>query len=212
MHVTALLKRFDHGRLANLLDADCAGEERLLFGGISWERYRAIDNALGENLPTPRLYFLDDELEIMTTSLKHEELKERMTLLVDTYLLEREIEFFPHGQATMLAMEGLAGAQPDNSWCLRRQKEVPDIVLEVALTSGGLPKLEIYRRFKVREVWFWRKGGLEIYVLRSRQTRYVRVARSVCLPGLDFALLGRCLEIESTLKAIREFRAAIRAG
>ena len=54
-----------------------------------------------------------------------------------------------------------AGAEPDKSWCIGQEKEFPDLVLEIALTSGGINKLEIYRRFKVPEVWFWRRNKLE---------------------------------------------------
>jgi len=54
-----------------------------------------------------------------------------------------------------------AGAESDESWCFGQQKQFPDLVLEIALSSGGLDKLEIYCRFAVSEVWLWRKGGLE---------------------------------------------------
>lgn len=47
------------------------GEERLLMSGVSWQEYLAIDKILGDDRPGPRLYFLDGELEIMSTSLKH---------------------------------------------------------------------------------------------------------------------------------------------
>ena len=65
-----------------------------------------------------------------------------------------------------------AGAEPDASWCLGEEKVFPDIALEIALTNGGLNKLEIYRRFPVREVWFWRKEDLEIWNLKSDASAY----------------------------------------
>ena len=34
-------------------------EQRLIFCGISWERYLAFDQTLGDDRPAPRLYFLD---------------------------------------------------------------------------------------------------------------------------------------------------------
>ena len=81
------------------------------------------------------------------------------------YLLETQKEIVPRGQATMRLALKEAGAEPDESWCIGREREFPDLVLEVALTSGGTNKLEIYARFKVSEVWFWRRNKLEIYAL-----------------------------------------------
>jgi hypothetical protein len=34
-------------------------EERLIICGVSWERYLALDKALGDDRPGPRLYYLD---------------------------------------------------------------------------------------------------------------------------------------------------------
>src|SRR5881296_289709 len=77
------------------------GEDRLVLSGVSWERYLQLDEALGHDRPDPRLYYLDGELEIMSTSLKHEELKKWLADLLGDYLYEAEIETFPHGQATI---------------------------------------------------------------------------------------------------------------
>src|SRR5438034_1874535 len=128
-----------------------AGEERLMVSGVSWDRYEELDAALGDDRPGPRLYYLDGEMEIMSTSFLHEKLKTWLGDFIGDYLLEADVEASPHGQATMKILKD-AGAEPDESWCLSRDKEFPDIVLEIALTSGGLNKLVIYRRFAVREV------------------------------------------------------------
>src|SRR5690349_18386124 len=123
-----------------------AGEDRLLMSGVSWEEYLELDELLGHDRPVPRLYFLEGELEIMSTSLKHEELKKWLAMMVEDYLYETGIETFPHGQATMKILKQVC-AEPDESWCFDEQKQFPELVLEIALTSGGLPKLEIYQRF-----------------------------------------------------------------
>jgi Uma2 family endonuclease len=105
-----------------------------------------------------------------------------------------------------------AGAEPDESWCLGEEKEFPDLVLEIALTSGGVSKLEIYRRFEVPEVWFWRPTGMEIFALRQDGSGYDRVFHSRLLPQLDVALLERSVKIASWREARRAFRAGLTAG
>lgn len=183
-----------------------AGEDRWVLSGVSWAQYLELDQTLGHDRPDPRMYYLDGELEIMTTSLFHEKLKKWIGDLVGDYLFETGVEASPHGQATMRILKE-AGAEPDESWCLGEEKEFPDIVLEIALTSGGIDKLDIYRRFSVREVWLWRKGTLEIWTLRRQGSAYDGPARkSRLLPGLDVAALTRCLELDSWREARRAFR------
>ena len=182
-------------------------EQRIVLCGLSWERYLALDKVLGDDRSGPRFYYLDGELEIMTTSNEHERIKTWIGDFLADYFLEIGIEIMPRGQATMRILKE-AGAEPDESWCLHEEKEWPDLVLEIALTSGGISKLEIYRLFQVPEVWFWRRGKLEIHALRD--DGYEAISRSALLPGLDLDLLQRCVAIHSWQEARREFRKGLR--
>jgi hypothetical protein len=131
------------------LPGGCAPEERVVIGGIGWEGHLALDKELGDDRPGPRFYYLDGDLEIISTSEEHERIKEWIRGCMDIFFEEHEIQNVPRGHATMRMVPD-SGAEPDKSWCLGEAKKFPDIVLEVALTSGGLPKLEIYRRFGCR--------------------------------------------------------------
>lgn len=186
-------------------------EERIIYCGISWKRYLAFDKALGDDRPGPRLYFLDGELEIMTTSNEHERIKKWIGGFLEDYFLETKIETVPRGQATIRLALKQAGAEPDESWCMGEEKEFPDLVLEIALTSGGVNKPEVYRRFKVPEVWLWRRNKLEIYALGGSGA-YKPVRRSRLLPGLDISLIERCLGIRSWQQARQTFRAGLSAS
>jgi len=185
-------------------------EERIIFCGISWNRYLAFDKALGDDRPGPRLYYLDGQLETVTTSNEHERIKKWIGDFLADYFMTVGIEIMPRGQATMRLALKKAGAEPDESWCIGVEKEFPDLVLEIALTSGGTNKLEIYRRFKVPEVWFWRRNKLEIFVLGSSET-YEPVRKSRLLPVLDVSLLERCVAIRSWQQARQAFRAGLSA-
>lgn len=50
-------------------------EERVIICGIGWEGHLELDEALGHDRPGPRFYFLDGDLEIMSTSDEHERIK-----------------------------------------------------------------------------------------------------------------------------------------
>ncbi len=187
------------------LDQGVEPEQRVVFCGISWDRYLTFDKHLGDDRPGPRLYYLEGELEIMTTSKEHERIKKWLGDLLADYFYEAGLEITPQGQATMRLALKEAGAEPDESWCIQEEKEFPHLVLEIALTSGGVSKLEIYRRFQIPEVWFWRRNKLEIFLLNTAGS-YEPSATSHLLPGLDIALLERCVAIRSWRQARETFR------
>jgi len=185
-------------------------EERVVVCGISWNRYLAFDKKLGDDRPDPRLYYLDGELEIMTTSNEHERIKKWIGGFLEICFEQKGIEVMPRGQATMRLALKEAGAEPDESWCIGEEKEFPDLVLEIAMTSGGVRKLEAYRRFKVPEVWLWRSNTLEVFGLTSADA-YEPLRRSRFVPDLEIALIERCISIHSWQQARRAFRAGLSA-
>ncbi len=188
-------------------------EARAVYSDFTWERYLALDKALGDDRAVPRLYYLDGELEIMSTSDEHERIKKWIAGFMDLYFDGVDVDIMPRGQATMILALKAAAAEPDESWCLGGEKEFPDLVLEIALSSGGVRKLELYRRFGVPEVWIWRKGKLEAYALLADGSAYERVERgSRVLPGLDLTLLERCVAIPDWREARKAFRAGLAAG
>ena len=195
--------------LKNAPQSPDAGEDRLVLSGISWEQYLEIDEAFGHDRSTPRMYFHDGELEIMTVSFRDEKVKKWIPDLLGDYLFETDIEVSPHGQTTIRILEE-AGAEPDESWCFGEEKEFPDLVLEVALTSGGINKLKIYQRFGVSEVWFWRNNAIEIWTLRADASGYDGPqTKSRLLPKLDLNLLLECLKMSNWREARAAFRKKI---
>jgi Uma2 family endonuclease len=182
-------------------------EQRIVYSNISWERYLTFDEKLGPDRPGPRLYYLNGQLEIMSTSEEHERLKEWLGDLMSDYFFEKGVEIIPRGQATMRLKK--VGAEPDKSWCIRREKKFPGLVVEIALSSGGINKLDIYARLKIPEVWLWRAKHLEIFVLDRSKGGYEQSSTSRLLPGLDISLLERCLSLSSWREARRTFRAEI---
>ena len=68
-------------------------------------------------------------------------------------------------------------------------------------TSGGINKLEIYRRLGVGEVWFWIKGKVSIHVLTD--AGYELRAISPSLPDFDFSLVAEMMSLPS-LSAVND--------
>ncbi len=126
-----------------------------------------------------------------------------MGLLLGQYFVEQGIEFFPSGSFSQVIPK-IVEYQADLSYCFGTDKPIPDICIEVVITSGSPIKLQKYKLMGVPEVWFWEDGTIEVYCLREQE--YEKVVKSELLTELDLSLLNRCLLLSSPLEAIREFR------
>ena len=80
------------------------------------------------------------------------------------------------------------------------------MVIEVVWTSGGLDKLEIHRRLRVGEVWFWREGRLHVWLLRRDTSAYDSAPRSGLFPDLDLDFLCSLLDRPTALQAVKALR------
>lgn len=179
----------------------------LVLQGYSWEQYLSIDELFSES--GVRVRFLDHFLEIMApVSLQHENRKSNLGCLVESWCLDKGIEFMVWGNTTLTNPEK-SGGEPDESYCFHEKKEFPDLVIEVALTSGGLSKRAFYATFGIPELWIWREDDLEIHEFNDESGEYDRVSASVVLPGIDTGALVECARMEFASQAIREFRKRI---
>jgi Uma2 family endonuclease len=173
---------------------------------ISWEKFEAIAELLQDY--SVRLTYLDGTLDIMTPSPEHEESKTTIGFLLEAYLRFKGIRFYGRGGYTLGSREVGARGEPDESYNLETKKDVPDIAIEVVVTSGGVDKLEKYKRWGVPEVWFYQDKQLFIYHLRS--AGYEQVSRSELLPELDLNLFIRCLNMPDQYDATIAFSEALR--
>ena len=95
-----------------------------------------------------------------------------------------------------------------------KRKRRPDLAIEVVWTSGGIDKLEVYRKLGVREVWFYNRGKLRFLALRREADDdvYREFARSELLPQLPIEILLACMKEPDQTSAVRALRAALAAG
>jgi Uma2 family endonuclease len=183
-------------------------DQRLVTYGVPWSHYEA-QLALRGEAPVPRMAYLEGALELMSPSKDHERIKSYIGRLVEAYALERDIDLSPYGAWTLKSPPKQSGLEPDECYLVGEQgREIPDLAIEVVWTSGGIDKLEIYRRLGIGEVWFWRDSGIEVHVLRHE--RYERTDRSRLFPDLDLALLCSFLDRPTALQAVKAFREALR--
>lgn len=182
----------------------------LLFPGLTWQQFKMVEPLL--DVPGVRLSFLDGVLEIRRMpGKKHEVVKKRIAALLEVYMEYAGIDFVPTGSMTLESEAGLVKREADESYELAQDRERPDLAIEVVITSGGIDKLEAYKRLSIPEVWFWENGNLSLYRLLSTggSLSYQPITRSECLPGLDLVLLKCCIDLPNHIQAVKEFRQAI---
>lgn len=179
-------------------------DQRVVMHDVSWDALEAIVRARGD-ASQPRVTYLEGTLELMAPSKDHEVIKKRFAEIVEAYLDHLGITFEGAGSWLLKHAPGQAGLEPDESYILHDlTKPRPDLALEVVWTSGGIDKLEVYRRLGVGEVWFWRDGQIHVHVLT--EAGYEARSTSACLPGFDFAVVAEIMCAPSLSAARRALR------
>ena len=178
--------------------------------GVTWADYLRLLDIRGER-SVPRLTYVEGTLEIMSPSRSHDQIKSYIGRLVEAWCLERGIDFTPYGSWTLKNKRDERGAEADECYIFGpnpKRKPRPDLAIEVIRTSSGIDKLNVYRKLRVREIWIWKQGRIQVHVLRG--AHYEAVPASEALPGIDLAELATFLDRPTASQAIRDYRAALR--
>ena len=179
----------------------------MLLRPATWEQFKTLQNYF-EQWGGARVTYLDGTIQLMTISLEHESRKSHVSRLLESFLIEEDIPCFFHGSATLESEIKKAGKEPDESYCFHTQKKYPDLAIEIAITSGGIDTLEIYRRWKISEVWIWQSDALHIFRLVGG--KYMAATKSGHFPTLDLALLATCARVPEFLTARKQFLAGMK--
>ena len=190
------------------------GEERdvdqvVVLTGVSWEQYLALSKT--RRKWDPRMAFLDGALELMVTSTAHEDAKIILGRMLEGYALVSGVSLNGRGNATFKRKAQQAGVEPDECYWIGPSRRFPQIAIEVVHTSGGINKLEAYRRLRIEEVWFWINRSLSIYHLEGRAYRLAE--RSHVLPRLDvhhFEKAVREAKPDEQTEAVRAYQGSLR--
>jgi len=123
------------------LDKRQLHDTHCMIQGISWAQFENIELAFS-GVAGVRFIYLDGILEIMTLSPEHEDIKSTIGLLLESYLRQVGSRLYKRGNAT-LGSKSLGGRkEPDESYNLIVKKSIPDLVIEVILTSGSINLLD----------------------------------------------------------------------
>jgi Uma2 family endonuclease len=151
----------------------------------------------------------------MSPSRYHEVDKTQLARLLEAWSEVAGVQLQGYGSWTLKDEREERGAEADECYTVGRvaldDEDRPDVAIEVVWTSGGIDKLEVYRKLGVREVWFYERGTLKFFALRGAKgsTAYVEIAASELVPQLPCALLLGCMREPNQTAALRALRSAL---
>ncbi len=188
------------------------GEGRFCLNHVSWETYESL-LADYSDTRSPRFTYSEGALEIMSPSSEHEALIEVLAMIADIVAEEQQVEFKALGSTTFRRQDLERGTEPDacfyiqNVERIRGKKDIdlsvdppPDLVIEVEVTSPVVPKLPVYARLGVPEIWL--HDGRTAKILRLAGDRYENSDRSMVLPAVTQTALADFVEQSKSLSTL----------
>jgi Uma2 family endonuclease len=176
-------------------------DQRIFLDNITWEMYESLLRAHRDR-SVPRFTYDRGQLEIMSPSIEHEELKDTVALLVNTLAEEMHINTRSFGSATFRRADLQRGFEPDGCFYVQSLTRIhgrteldltvdppPDLVIEIDLTSPSLPKFPIFAQLGVPEVWHADGSQMHIFCLAGEQ--YIEHAESSIFPGITAEVITR---------------------
>ncbi|MBY0395907.1 MAG: Uma2 family endonuclease [Thermoleophilia bacterium] len=171
----------------------CAGDQRVVLGGVGWDGYRALLRLRGEG-SRPRMVYLDGDVVLMSPAYRHERLAERLGYLVLALAEELDRPCLAAGHTTFRRRPKRGGAEADKAFYLANTPNVlgrdrldlrrdppPDLVIEVENTHPADESLEVWRRLGVPEVWVVSAEAARVLV-RGPDGAYAESPQSAAFP------------------------------
>ena len=189
-----------------------SAEQRIVLDNITWETYESLLLAHRDR-SVPRFTYDKGQLEIVSPSAEHEQLKETVTLLVNVIAEEMRINVQGFGSTTFRCEDLNQGFEPDACFYIQNLGRVrgkaeldlridppPDLVVEIDITSSSPDKFSIMAEVGVPEVWHYDRS--EWRILGLQRMDYTERPESAVLPGLTTEVITRFVEESRTLEPL----------
>lgn len=190
---------------------DSGAEQRLVLYGIEWEQYEQMLELLNRH-PGTRLTYCEGALEIMVVSFEHEKLCDYINGIIQAISNEWRKDFVSGRSTAFKLKKHERGFEPDGCYYftnvvqMRAKKRidlahdpVPDLAIEVDISSPSVSRFPIFARLGVTEVWRYHDGQIEFFLLRD--STYVRRKTSKFLPRVSSQVVTQLVAECETLPA-----------
>jgi len=178
-------------------------EIRRILYGVAWESYEQFLDATAEY--KLRHTYDRGTLEMMAPRKDHEWVGELLGRMIDAMALALDIPIQSVGSTTLTAVLAERGLQPDKAYYVAHEPQVrgketydpdkdppPDLVVEVDVTTSSLPRLPVFAKIRVPEIWRHDGEVVRFYKLVGRG-KYEETDRSLAFPFITPADVTRFL-------------------
>jgi Uma2 family endonuclease len=180
-------------------DTDEILDQRFVLGGVSWDTYLQISDALDER-PGVRVIYCDGRLMLVGKSRRHDWYAERLGELAKALANGLEIPWEDAGGATFRRKDSKAGLEGDKTFYLdehavqmRGPQDIdltaqppPDIAVEVEVSHSADVALAAWGLLGVPEVWRFRPRTWEFqFCVRDADGSYSDSQQSIAFPWLN---------------------------
>jgi Uma2 family endonuclease len=159
-------------------------DKTITFADMTWDDYQQLI----EHNSNYRISYFQGIITIISPSRNHERISETISILINAYCRKYHINYFALGSSD-IKIPPISGKQPDTSYCFQKEKEIPDLAVEVVFSSGGTADLKKYKALNVEEVWFWENNEIKIYWLVNSE--YQQMINSKNLNKLNIEILNQ---------------------
>jgi Uma2 family endonuclease len=172
------------------------GDQCVELHGIDWKGYTTLLRLRGER-SAPRMIYLDGTVWLTSRSFSHERLKKRLDWFVTEVVVELDVPCIAAGSTTLRRRAKRGGVEGDETYYLANEKGVrgkqeinlktdppPDLAIEAVYSHDADAAVEVYRRFKVPEVWVCNEAEHVILILQPNG-RYAVSPTSASFPFLS---------------------------
>jgi Uma2 family endonuclease len=177
---------------------DGDGDQCVAIRDIGWKGYCTLLRLRGER-SMPRMVYLDGTVWLMSPSFPHERLSKRLGWVVEVVVEELDIPCIAAASTTFRRRAKRGGVEGDQTYYLANEQRVrgkdnlhlktdppPDLAIEAVHSHDADAAIEVYRRFKVPEVWVGDEDSVRFLVLQPNG-RYAESSTSASFPFLTAA-------------------------
>lgn len=173
-------------------------DRRVAFRDVGWKGYVTLLRLRGER-SWPRMIYLDGTVWLMSPTYPHERLKKRLGWIVEEIVRTFRIPCIATASTTFRRRVKKGGVEGDQTYYLANEARIrgkdkirlrtdppPDLAIEAVYSHDADEAVEVYRRFRVPEVWICDEAELIILILQP-DGQYSRSATSAAFPFLTAA-------------------------
>ncbi len=190
----------------------------ILLNDVSWQEYEMFLEDFEEKSGW-RLAYNTGKLEIMPPTQAHETFSFSFSLFVLAYCEHFDLDMQGAGSTTFRRMFLNKGVEPDECFYIQSAEKVigkkfahkdypmPDIAVEVDVSTDSLDKFPIYAALQVPEVWVF--DGEKVFFYQLEGEKYNQISNSIALNPLSSETLSEFLNLSETKGqtfALKSFR------